>query len=111
MKAREKNIELENYRVEILNLLAQEAEFIRGRIEDEISIPVVSLWIHGSILDPATFSEESDIDIVATVNVNEPDGLLNDVSEKLGGKVWLGDAGALDVIVLNKTEPKGKQIL
>jgi tRNA nucleotidyltransferase (CCA-adding enzyme) len=94
---------LEAFRQETLTTLHREASTLRHEIEEHIGMPLQGLYVHGSITDPRRFTEASDIDLAAVVNMPEyPDGPIPiDI-----GPLDLGyEFGAIDLVLFNRKAP------
>lgn len=96
---------LEDYRQRVIEELLDQGDHFRALARRLLGVPVRDVYVHGSVLDPERFSEDSDIDLAIVVfDERRPIGLDVDLSRKLFGKFFLGSS-ALDVIVFNREIP------
>jgi predicted nucleotidyltransferase len=101
--------ELEQYRKQAIETLKSNASFIRDTASDVLGLPCREVYIVGSVLDRATFREDSDIDVAVVVDGNKADdGLSEKLSEKLQNEMvrWpMDDIGVVNTLVfVNKLD-------
>jgi predicted nucleotidyltransferase len=103
--------DVETYRRDVLASVRSLGDYYRRKATDALNVEVGEVWVHGSVLDPDEFDEDSDVDIAIVVNMpDEPDGLLEFMSSELAGTFPDGISGVVDVIVLNRTRPYGRDV-
>lgn len=99
--------DLEAYRREVLESVAASGEFYRDEAARMLGVPVVAVYIHGSVMSAKRFHEKSDVDIAVVVDVpDRPDGPCDDYSASLAGALSDGVSGVVDVGVLNRARPQ-----
>jgi len=101
--------ELEEYRQEAIEILKQNAGFIRNTAADVLGLPCREVYIVGSVIDKNFFRADSDIDVAVVVDGNRADtGLSEELSEKLQNEMvrWpMGDIGVVNMLVfINKLQ-------
>lgn len=98
---------IEEYRNYVISQIKENANFLYRHVASLIGHSYFTLYLHGSILDKKRFNENSDIDLaVSTKDKNKPQMVDSALTEKLAGKIIIGDAGYLDVVVMNMMTPE-----
>lgn len=92
---------LEEYRKEVLRDLKEDASYLKREASSLLGLPVQKIYVIGSVLDSRRFSEDSDVGIICMVSDRGPKGFRPDLTRKVEGKLFSGNAGILDVAVYN----------
>ena len=103
MEGPEDDNDLEVYRKQAIATLKDNAGFIRDTANDILLLPCRAVYIVGSVLDHALFTEESDIDVAVVVDGPQRDtGMSEQLSAKLQDEMRrypLGDCGVVNTLV------------
>jgi hypothetical protein len=97
------NPELEEYRKEAIATLKQNGPFIRDTANDVLNLPCREVYIVGSVLEKAKFTEDSDVDVAVVVDGPQGDtGLSERLSMKLQQEMLrfpMGNVGIVNTLV------------
>jgi hypothetical protein len=101
--------QLEEYRQQAIATLKQNSGFIRDTATDVLGVPCREVYIVGSVLEKATFREDSNVDVAVVVDGNHSDsGHSEKLSKKLQNEMqrWpMGDMGVVNALVfINKLD-------
>lgn len=99
----ESDIELECYRLDLLESIGTNAKTIKAQAEKILGSRIRGIKAVGCITDPATFSEECDIEIEVYVNsVNDYDEAATIELQQHFDNFVVDDLGAIVVHVFRK---------
>jgi predicted nucleotidyltransferase len=97
------NPELEQYRRDAIESLKANAAFLRETAQAVLGMPVLAVYVVGSVLDRDAFREDSDVDVAVVVAGPDPDmGLSESLSETLQAEMVrnpIGDIGVVNTLV------------
>lgn len=99
--------ELEAYRNEVIASVKSLGSWYKQEAEALLGLPVESVWIHGSVLDPNEFSEISDVNVtIITDELARPSGIDDELSDLVMDQFHDGISGTVDAMVLNREQPR-----